>query len=123
MGETEKTKRKAYLLGGLQACIEKAQKDAVTSTRNAGTPTISDRYIHRASETPAAVFPEMLKMAQVYTTKVDYGMKRKIGEFLSELNQYDEPFPARLTPSEKCDFFIGYYETNSALYTKKNTEE
>lgn len=123
MGETEKKKRKAYLLGGLQACIEKAQKDAITSTRNAGTPTISDRYIHRASETPAAVFPEMLKMAQVYTTKVDYGMKRKIGEFLSELNQYDEPFPARLTPSEKCDFFIGYYETNSTLYTKKNTEE
>ena len=119
MENGEKNKSRAFLLGGLLACIEKAQKDAVASARNTGTPTIADRYIQRASETPAAVFPEMLKMAQIYTTKVDYGMRKRIGELLTTLNQVNDPFPVRLNSSEKCDFFSGYYITNNELYAKK----
>lgn len=120
-GETKKSR--AFLLGGLLACIEKAQKDAIASTRNAGTPTISDRHIRRASETPAAVFPEMLKMAQIYTTKVDYGMRKRISALLTTLNQLEDPFPTRLSGSEKCEFFSGYYITNNELYVKKEKTE
>ena len=123
LGYEETNKSRAYLLGGLLACIEKTQKDAVTSTRNAGTPTISDKYIRRASETPAAVFPELLRMAQIYTTKVDYGMKRKIADLLSSLNQLAEPFPTRLVESEKCEFFSGYYITNNELYVRRKKRE
>lgn len=123
LGYGENNKNRAYLLGGLLACIEKAQKDAVTSTRNAGTQTISDKYIRRASETPAAVFPELLRMAQIYTNKVDYGMKRRIADLLSLLNQLSEPFPTRLVGSEKCEFFSGYYITNSELYVKREKKE
>ena len=123
LGYEENNKSRAYLLGGLLACIEKAQKDAVTSTRNAGTQTISDKYIRRASETPAAVFPELLRMAQIYTNKVDYGMKRRIADLLSLLNQLSEPFPTRLVGSEKCEFFSGYYITNNELYVRKEKKE
>ena len=123
MENSGKNKSRAYLLGGLLACIEKTQKDAVTSTRNTGTPTIADRYIRRASETPAAVFPEMLKMAHIYTTKVDYGMRKRIGDLLTALNQLMDPFPVRLNSSEKCEFYTGYYIMNNELYIKKEKVE
>ena len=62
-------------------------------------------------------------MAQIYTNKVDYGMKRRIADLLSLLNQLSEPFPTRLVGSEKCEFFSGYYITNSELYIRREKRE
>ena len=50
-------------------------------------------------------------------------MKRRIADLLSLLNQLAEPFPTRLVGSEKCEFFSGYYITNSELYIRREKKE
>lgn len=103
----EMVKSKGYLLGELFAICEKAQKDAVESTKN--TKTIADKLMSTASIKPASVFPRILSLAQHHVNKVDYGMKQKIQDKIAELSEGDGvAFPERLTNKEQCNFFVGY---------------
>lgn len=112
-----------YKLGELFAILEKAQRDAVKSTR--GSKTIVDKYIQKASRTPALIFPKLLENSTYHTNKVDYGVKKKIAAKLEELERFEAPFPSRLNNDEQCLFHMGYYKMNNALYEEvtKRAEE
>jgi len=114
MGDSMNKNRIGYKLGELFAILEKAQRDAVKSTRD--TKTIVDMYIEKASSCPSLVFPKLLRNSIHHTNKVDYGIRKKITEKLSELESFDAPFPRKLDEEEKCFFHMGYYKMNDMLY-------
>ena len=111
----------AYKLGELLAILEKAQKDAVKSTRE--SITIADKYLEKASLMPSTVFPRLLQMSIHHTNKVDYGTSNKITQKLNELEVFDNPFPKRLSEEERCLFFMGYYQQRDSLKYKKENNE
>ena len=104
--ESFMNKSRGYLLGELFSICEKAQKDAVESTKS--SKTIADRLMSTASTKPATAFPRILNLAQHHVNKVDYGVKRMIMDKVSELSSFDVPFPDRLDSKEQCDFYVGY---------------
>ncbi len=110
-------KTQGYYLGELMAVCEKAQRDAVTSTRN--TRTIADIYIGAASTTPAKIFPRLLTKTQYHLNKVNYGTRSKIQNIMEQLATFDTPFPERLDNLEQCAFFTGYNLKCKELYTSK----
>lgn len=110
-------KTQGYYLGELMAVCEKAQRDAVPSTRN--TRTIADIYIGAASTTPTQVFPRLLKMTQHHLNKVNYGTRSMIQDIMEQLAEFDTPFPDRLDNQEQCAFFTGYNLKCKELYTPK----
>lgn len=112
-----------YELGELLAMLEKAQKDAVKSTRE--TKTIVDKCAEKACQNPARIFPKLLSDSIHHTNKVDYGTSKKIAFSLQSLEQYETPFPSKLTDEEKCKFFMGYYRMKNLLYeeVKKKVDE
>lgn len=123
-GWEEKTMEKetqAYALGSLFAVLEKAQKDAVPSTKN--NKTIADRYIDRASRCPSTIFPKLLADSVHHTNKVDYGSSRRIKECMDKLDAYTPAIPERLKREEQGDFFIGYYQTRDSFFKKKEEKE
>lgn len=122
-GDNMNEDKVGYKLGELFAILEKAQKDAVKNI--IVTKTIVNKYIQKASASPSLVFPRLLEDSTHHTNKVDYGMKKKIAEKLSELEQFETPFPRKLNDEEKCLFHMGYYKMNNKLYDeiKKKAEE
>lgn len=107
----------AYLLGRLFAVIEKAQLDALGRVNS----TIKDRFFSAASATPASVFPRLLRMAQHYIDKAEYGRMsdRRIGEILENL----DGLPAHMDIQSQGLFAIGYYHQKNDLWRKKTNEE
>ena len=112
-----------YKLGELFAILEKAQRDAVKSTRE--NKTIADKYAKKACQNPAAIFPRLLADSIHHTSKADYGLSKKIAGKTQELACYETPFPTKLTDEEKCKFFMGYYCEKNLQYEemKKNSEK
>lgn len=119
--EYMKNNSQAYCLGKLFAILEKAQRDAVPSTRV--NRTIADKYIERTSRCPSSMFPKLLADSVHHTNKVDYGSSRKIQECLDELEVFNPSIPDRLSQEEQGDFYIGYYQTKKAFYQKKEEKE
>lgn len=112
--------RIGYKLGELFAILEKAQRDAVKSTR--GTRTIVDKYAQKAHLAPYLVFPKLLENSIHHTNKVDYGIRQKITEKLAELERFESPFPKKLSQDEQCFFHMGYFKMNSMLYEEIKTK-
>lgn len=119
--EYMKNNSQAYCLGKLFAMLEKAQRDAVPSTRT--NKTIADKYIDRAGRCPSSIFPKLLADSVHHTNKVDYGSSRKIQECLDELDVFQPAIPDRLSQEEQGDFYIGYYQTKKTFYKKKEDAE
>lgn len=111
-------KTQGYYLGQLMAVCEKAQKDAVTSTRS--TKTVADFYIGAASTTPAKVFPKILTQTQHHINKINYGTRGMIQDIMENLAEFDVPYPEYLDSQEQCAFFIGYNLKCKELYTPRN---
>lgn len=111
MSWDENNKDAPYLLGGLFAVLEQAQRDALGKSINA---TIKDRFYGAASATPASVFPRLLRLAQHHINKADYGYvsDNRIGEIV----EYVKEFPAHLGLQEQGLFAIGYYQKKNAIY-------
>lgn len=112
-------KTQGFYLGQLMAVCEKAQRDAVTSTRN--SKTIADIYIGVACATPAKIFPKLLTKTQIYLNKVNYGTRSMIQNVMERLSEFDVPYPERLDNQEQCAFFTGYNLKCKELYTPKNS--
>ena len=109
-----------YKLGELFAILEKAQRDAVKSTRE--NVTIVEKYIEKALLMPSTIFPRLLEKSIHHTNKVDYGVRNMIAQKMDELEAFDNPFPSRLSNEEKCIFFMGYYQKRDSLKYKKENE-
>lgn len=105
--EVNMIKEQSFLLGELLAVLEKAQSDAVPNVRT--TKTLADNYIEIAGKYPAQTFAKLLSFSRHHLNKIDYGSSEQIENILEKLQQYDEPFPIRLTPNEQCKFHMGYY--------------
>jgi len=112
--DKEKTHR-AYLLGRLFAVLEKAQQEAIPGANT----TIKDRFYSSASATPRVVFPQLLRLAQHYVEKAEYGRFRdkQIEEILCKITE----FPGHLGLDEQGLFAIGYYHQRQDFFTKKDS--
>ncbi len=106
-------KEPAYLLGRLFAVLEKAQQDAAGSSLNS---TIKDRYFAAASATPAAVFPLLLRLAQHYISKAEYGFKSD--QRIEEILQNVVEFPKHFALEDQGLFTIGYYHQKPTFWEK-----
>jgi CRISPR-associated protein Csd1 len=103
----------AYLLGRLFAILEKTQKDA-------GNETIRTRYFASAMTTPKVVFPILLRLAQHYISKIEYGYinDKRIENIIKEIDY----FPSYLSLDEQGVFILGYYHQRVKLWEKKVKE-
>ncbi len=119
MSLNESYTRPAYVLGRLFAVLEKAQREAIGKNINA---TIKDRYFTSACAAPASVFPTLLRLANHWTTKAEFGgvLDRKIQDLLDMLEA--TAFPPRLSLDEQGVFVLGYYHQRAAFYVKKDKD-
>ena len=119
MALNEQNKNAAYLCGRLFAVLEKVQRDSTPGELN---KTIKDSFFSSACATPGVVFPRLIKLSQNHLSKLEKGPEtyynRLIGEVLADLNE----FPATLSLEEQGKFILGYYQQNTALYTKKENK-
>ena len=101
-----------YRLGRLFAVLEKAQQEAIPGANT----TIRDRYYGSASATPAAVFPQLMRLAQHHIEKAEYGgvSDRRVEEILDTV----QTFPKHLSLDEQGMFAIGYYHQRRENYKK-----
>jgi CRISPR-associated protein Csd1 len=113
--DTEK-KNPAYRLGRLFALLEKAQKDAINPTA-----TIRDRYFGAASATPAAVFPQLLRLGQHHLSKAECG--EYIDRLISEVMDGVDVLPKHLSLEEQGLFTIGYYHQRNKPPFRKEKKE
>jgi len=125
----EENTQQGYLLGRLFALLEKGQLNAQGSSLNR---TIRGSHFSSASTTPAAVFPQLLRLAQYHIAKSDANtwIDREIGRVLDKLtaesiNAHNPSgFPATLTLQEQGLFMLGYYQQRQDFYrSRKNTGE
>lgn len=105
----------AYRLGRLFALLEKAQKDATNPTA-----TIRDRYFGAASATPAAVFPQLLRLGQHHISKAEYG--GYIDKLIAEVVDGIDELPNHLSLEDQGLFTLGYYHQRNALFRKSEKE-
>lgn len=107
----------AYRLGRLFALLEKAQKDATNPTA-----TIRDRFFGAASATPAAVFPQLLRLGQhhISNPKAEYG--GYTDKLIAEVVDGIDELPKHLSLEEQGIFTLGYYHQRNALYRKGDKE-
>lgn len=119
MALNEQNKNAAYLCGRLFAVLEKVQRDSAQEELN---KTIKDSFFSSACATPGVVFPRLIKLSQNHLSKLEKGPEtyynRLIGEVLADLKE----FPATLSLEEQGKFILGYYQQNTALYTKKENK-
>jgi CRISPR-associated protein Csd1 len=111
----KENKNLAYLIGRLFAVLEKAQQDAIPGANT----TIKDRFYGSASATPRVVFPQLLRLAQHWIAKAEYGWVRdkQIEEIVGEIKE----FPAHLAIDEQGLFAIGYYQQRQDFFKKTTT--
>jgi len=105
----------AYRLGRLFALLEKAQRDATNPTA-----TIRDRYFGAASATPAAVFPQLLRLGQHHISKAESG--RYLDRLIAEVVDGIDGLPKHLSLEDQGIFTLGYYQQRNALYRKSEKE-
>jgi len=115
-----------YLLGRLFAVMERAQQGAVPGAN----ATIRDRYIGAASSTPQRVMQPLLRNCQTHLgvlRKDNLGLANVLERELDEIlgsKWADDGLPATLDIDQQAEFFIGYYQERTDLWTsKKKTAE
>jgi len=106
-----------YRLGRLFAVLEKAQSDSNKDLKS----TINSKYFSSASTTPAVVFPVLLKLAQHHIAKSDWGFKSN--QWIEEVLEGVDKFPAYLNQEEQGMFMLGYYHQKKAFFKKKENSE
>ena len=107
----------AYRLGRLFALLEKAQKDATNPVA-----TIRDRYFGAASATPAAVFPQLLRLGQHHISNPRAEYAGYTDRLIAEVVDGIDRLPKHLSLEEQGLFTIGYYHQRNALYRKGDKE-
>ncbi|WP_434309821.1 type I-C CRISPR-associated protein Cas8c/Csd1 [Hominifimenecus sp. rT4P-3] len=113
---TERTDT-SYVLGRLFSVLEAIQQEA-----NPGiNATIRDKYFSSACETPAKIYPVLLKLADSHLKKIRTRVSTYIffnNQLLDLLGRVKQ-FPIHVTLEEQGDFLLGYYHQTQERYTKK----
>lgn len=106
-----------YHLGRLFAALEKTQEDATVGKLN---KTIKDRYFSAASSTPAAVFPQLMRLHQHHMNKIDnMGQRITRERLVGEICGHITHFAKHLTLEKQGLFYIAYYHQRQDFFTKK----
>jgi CRISPR-associated protein Csd1 len=108
-------KEPSYRLGRLFALLEKAQKDATNPAA-----TIRDRYFGAASATPAAVFPQLLRLGQHHISKAEHG--GYTDKLIAEVMDGIDDLPKHLSLEDQGLFTLGYYHQRNAFFRKSEKE-
>lgn len=104
-----------YQLGRLFAVLEKLQQAALGYDLNS---TIKDRYFSSASTSPAAVFPQLLKLSLYHSAKAKSGRYwEKVKADI--LDKVGNQFPQHLSLDDQGRFILGYYHQ---FYKKKEED-
>jgi len=106
-----------YLMGRLFAVFERAEQGAIRGLNL----TIGDRFYIRASRTPAAVFPHLMKLKNYHLALIDNKgatayLETLVGQILSKLRD----FPPALTLHEQGHFAVGYYHQRQSFFNKES---
>ncbi len=105
-----------YVLGRMFSLLEQIQETALPGIN----ATIRDKYFTSASATPAAIFPNLINLAQKHLRKLEQGQRIYLDSQLSELmGKLEEGFPARMILPEQGAFQLGYYHQTQKRFTKK----
>ncbi|MBI4291599.1 MAG: type I-C CRISPR-associated protein Cas8c/Csd1 [Betaproteobacteria bacterium] len=110
-----------YRLGRLFAVLERVQEEA-----NPGiNATIRDRFYGAASSTPAAVFPNLMRLKNHHLAKLEnpgrrVNLEKLIGEIVNGLSP---AFPPHLPLDNQGRFAIGYYHQRMDKSTYTNQGE
>jgi CRISPR-associated protein Csd1 len=126
----------AYLCGRLFAVLEIIQKDSLESSQKDGdekiqmysaddklNKTIKDTYFSSAMSTPAVIFARLMKLSQYHLAKLDSGKRNYFNGLICSIIANLPSFPTRLDLTEQSIFIIGYYQQNTALYSKQEKKE
>lgn len=126
VGLDKENSSQAYLCGRLFAVIQKLQEEA--NGKKKLNRTIQDAYFASASVKPSSIFPELLRLAQIYMKKLNdqetafhtsVFYEKLIEEIIEKLNH---AFPQTLMLFEQGEFMIGYYQQYQDFYKKKEDE-
>lgn len=109
----------AYLLGRLFSLLEAVQQAA-----NPGiNTTIKDRYFNSACATPAVVFPQLLRLYQAHSRKLQAGTRIFYEkQITSIMGNITNAYPQRLDLNDQGIFQIGYYHQTQKRYEKKEEQ-
>ncbi len=109
-----------YRLGRLFAVLEKIQEEA-----NPGiNATIRDRFYGAASSSPAAVFPQLLKLKNHHLAKLENAGRRvNLEKLIAEIVYGLEQLPGHLTLDEQAHFALGYYHQRQDLWAGKKQDQ
>ena len=111
-----------YLLGQLFAVLDKAQRNAIPSTKR-NRSSIAYRYMTAARNSPASCMAVLVTNSYTHTRKCDYGLGKLRRELVGKLSGYEEMYPEKLPVQEQGMFSAGYEAMMERLYTKKSKEE
>lgn len=121
-GEETMAESQGYLLGQLFAVLDKAQRNAVPSTKR-NRSSIAYRYMTAARNSPASCMAILVTNSYNHTRKCDYGLGKLRRELVGKLSGYEEMYPEKLPVQEQGMFSAGYEAMMERLYTKKSKEE
>ena len=121
-GEETMAESQGYLLGQLFAVLDKAQRNAVPSTKR-NRSSIAYRYMKTAKNSPASCMAALVANSYDHTQKCDYGLGKLRRELLGMLSEYEEMYPRQLSLQEQGMFCAGYEAMMEKLYTRKSKEE
>ena len=121
VGEME-TKSQGYLLGELFAVLDKAQKDAVPSTKRNRTSLVY-QYLDIAKHRPSRIMDRLVTKSFHHTQKKDYGLSPQRSELIQALSAFKPIYPERLSADEQAQFQLGYEMRTKQLYEKMKKKE
>jgi CRISPR-associated protein Csd1 len=109
----------AYKIGRAFALLEKIQEEASPGLN----ATIRDRCYGTACSSPAAIFPQLIKLHFHHLKKLPKGKEIHFEKLMQETLGTVNEFPAHLVLQDQGQFALGYYHQRQDFFTKKVTNE
>ena len=117
----EDTEYMPYVLGRLFAVLEDIQRNAINKE------TLKERYFNAASSTPAAVFPQLIKLSNSHLRVLALEKKGiqiiKEKELQQLFQKIHDSFPVHLSLEDQGIFMVGYYHQVQKFYEKKSDSQ
>lgn len=109
----------AYQLGRFFAVVARMQY--LASERD----TLTKQYLVVASTTPVSIFPRLMQLSNYYSSKLSDSRRRFYDKLQREImGRIDASagIPAVMSPTEKANFYLGYYHQKEDLFQPKEKE-
>lgn len=107
-----------YTLGRLFRVIEALQKKAMPNANH-----IRQSYLKNAQTNPEGAYPTIINKCDHYIKLVgreNKGLSIYYEKLIQNLVQEIDNFPVRLSPKQKAEWILGYYQETEEIFSKKN---